>query len=714
MREEAAPRSRAAEQRGRELAELALDRLSRLHAVRSALAGTLTPRQIASIVLNAAVNALKANGGAVRLVDPSVLLAGIGDDLDDIERVEEARVEPGRAAVPLMVEGRRVGVLAVRLDDGRQLDNDERDLLIAFANQCAQALERARLFELALSTQEDLRRSRDQLAAILSGIAEGVTVQDKQGRLVYANDIAAHLSGFASAADLLNAPMSEIFARYALFDESDQPLPFDSLPARRLLRGEPASEIMVHYRDGTTGQSRWSILNATAVTDDQGRVQLVVNIFRDITERKRQTDAAAFLARASNVLSSSLDVDISLGHIAQLAVPSLADWCIIDLVATDGQVQRLVVAHADPLRREQAEALRRQDPIELASGAVGRVLRSARSELVEAEGSWIVAAMRARRNTLGVISLGVIESARRYARSDLELVEDLAARAALTLDNAQLFQEAQEQAAHQAELNAALRATIDERDRAVADLQVALRTRDEFLASASHDLKNPLASIKATAQLLQRRVERGEAGDLAAELEPIREGLRRVDVIATRAAGQVDELTELARMEVGRPLDLERRPADLVGLVAEVRREQQVLHDRHTLLLISGDERLVAEVDAGRLSRVLANLVDNAVKYSPDGGEVILRVQSGDDGWAIIDVEDHGIGIPAADRDRVFERFQRASNVQGRIGGTGIGLASARHIVESHGGTIEVESREGEGSLFRIRVPLSPPNPSNV
>ena len=161
----------------------------------------------------------------------------------------------------------------------------------------------------------------------------------------------------------------------------------------------------------------------------------------------------------------------------------------------------------------------------------------------------------------------------------IELATDLATRAALAIDNARLYHEAQEQVEHQGVLNVALRETVDERDRAVVDLQQALRTRDEFLASASHDLKNPLASIKATAQLMQRRLNRSGTPDVVA----LREGLRRIDSIATRATGLVEELLDLARMQMGRPLDLDRQSADLVRLVREVADEHQNATEQHSL-----------------------------------------------------------------------------------------------------------------------------------
>src|SRR6266536_316488 len=613
---------RFAEQRGRELAERGLDRLSRLHRVRNAMAETLTQPQVAALVLHEAVGGLGGAGGSV--VYDAERIATLGD--------QDA---PYAEAQPLIVDGRPIGTLTVNFAAPPNLEVDDRDLLIAFSGQCAQGLERARLFRLAQQAQEDLRRSRDQLAAILAGIAEGVTVQDAQGRLVYVNEVA----------------------------------------------------------------QRRSILDATPVRDEHGQLQLVVNIFSDITERKREADASAFLAEASNVLSSSLDAEATLSQLAQLAVRGLADTCLVHLVDDRATLREVAVAHAN---EDGGHRPRPSSALPDLTDAIERVMRSGGPELVEDGGSAILAPMRARGTTLGVITLATNASGRRFRPADLGLVEDLSARAGLAVDNARLFREAQEQAEHQTMLNSALRDMINERDRALADFQQSMRTRDEFLASASHDLKNPLASIKATAQLMQRRLER----DGGLDLERVREGLRRLDVIASRAAEQVEELLDLARMQMGRPLDLDRRLVDLVALARDVVAEEQNTTERHTLRVESGVDRLVGAFDANRMRRLLNNLVDNAIKYSPDGGVVFLRIRVEPSDLAIVEVEDQRLGIPADEVGRIFERFQRASNVEGHIAGTGIGLASALHIVESHAGQIEVESREGVGTLFRIRLPL--------
>jgi signal transduction histidine kinase len=697
----------ASEQQARQRAERALDRLSRLQRVTAALSEAVTPAEVASVIVDQGIAALDARSGRISLIEPdrqnirvigSSGYAWIRDVISiDAQLPTNEVIRTGQpmfvesfaevvsrfptlgesvdplipgalASAPLLVDGRVIGAMTLVFEGDRQFEDDDRALLISLATQCAQALERSRLYELSLQIQADVRRSRDQLAAILGGIAEGVTVQALDGKVIYANDVAARMSGFSSAQDFLSA-FPSVLQRFTLFDEAGEPLPFDRLPGRRLLNGLPPQEVVLQFRDYETGEWRWSILDATPVRDPSGNLQLVVNIFRDITDRKQQTDASAFLAAASRILVSTLDIHSSLQQVAELAVPRIADRCSVELLDEHHQSRRVAVADANP-------------------------------DDVSEPRSSIVLPLQARGQTFGSISLATAGSGRPYTQQDIELAEDLATRVGLAVDNARLYHEAQEQAEHQAVLNAALRETVEERDRALADLQQALRTRDEFLASASHDLKNPLASIKATAQLLERRLDRPPL-----DLDRLREGLQRVDAIATRGAGLVEELLDLARMQMGSPLELVRRAVDLVDLAREAVEEARQTTERHTVRLETTESELTGVWDARRLIRVLTNLLDNAVKYSPDGGLVVVHVRREGD-WAVVEVVDRGIGIPPEDHRRIFERFQRASNVERRIGGTGIGLASARHILESHGGTIAVESQEGSGATFTLRLPL--------
>jgi signal transduction histidine kinase/CHASE3 domain sensor protein len=248
---------------------------------------------------------------------------------------------------------------------------------------------------------------------------------------------------------------------------------------------------------------------------------------------------------------------------------------------------------------------------------------------------------------------------------------------------------------------------LEQAARAAAEENV--RTRDQFLSSAAHDLKNPLASIKGYAQLLQRQARTADP-PLPARLV---EGLAQIDVTATKMGALIDELLDVALLQTGRSLELNRQAIDLVALARQVVVEHQQTTDRHRVMFHTTEDELVGFWDAARLERVIANLVNNAIKYSPEGGEVIVRINRDTDeaSWAVLAVEDHGIGIPESDLPRVFERFQRGANVQGRIGGVGIGLASARQIVEQHGGSIGVQSQKGVGSTFTVRLLLDKEQP---
>lgn len=232
------------------------------------------------------------------------------------------------------------------------------------------------------------------------------------------------------------------------------------------------------------------------------------------------------------------------------------------------------------------------------------------------------------------------------------------------------------------------------------DLHYALRTRDEFLASVAHELKTPLTSIKGYSQLLERALSDGRA-----DPDALRASLSRIDLATTRMNSSVDELLELARSQLGGTPDLVRATVDLVELARDVAREVGGTSTRHTVRVDAPDRGIVGQWDRARIERVLQNLLSNALKYSPDGGEVLLRLRT-DGGTAIIEVSDRGIGIPAADLDRIFVRFYRGSNVTGRISGTGIGLTLVRQIVEQHGGSVAVESEPGRGTTFRVSLPL--------
>ncbi|MFN8559766.1 MAG: PAS domain-containing sensor histidine kinase [Dehalococcoidia bacterium] len=240
-----------------------------------------------------------------------------------------------------------------------------------------------------------------------------------------------------------------------------------------------------------------------------------------------------------------------------------------------------------------------------------------------------------------------------------------------------------------------------------AQAEAALRQRDEFIGLVSHDLKSPVTTVRGVAQLVQRRLGRGAAptaDSLVRDLDTIQAATHRME-------SMIDELSDIARLQTDQPVELRRSSVDLVALTRRVADEIGRSAERHAVQVHTNLPKLVGEWDAPRLSRVLANLIGNGVKYSPAGGPVTVSVTAESDSagdWAVVTVQDRGVGIPAAETARVFDRYHRATNVVDRFAGAGIGLTGAKLIVEQHGGTIGLVSVEGEGTTVTVRLPRLP------
>src|SRR5439155_26716889 len=203
------------------------------------------------------------------------------------------------------------------------------------------------------------------------------------GRLIYANDAAARMIGYSDVSGLLSATSDEAAERFEIEDEGGRPLPLSALPGRRALMGESPEPTVLRFRTRGRLDDRWSLVRAAPILDDEGRVQFAVNIFHDITDRKRAEDAQRFLAEAGPLLASAVtDYEETLSRVADLAVPRLADWCAIDGVQDDGSVRSIKVAHTDTEKVRFAKELgERYPPDPNAATGVANVLRTGRSEI---------------------------------------------------------------------------------------------------------------------------------------------------------------------------------------------------------------------------------------------------------------------------------------------------------------------------------------------
>jgi PAS domain S-box-containing protein len=532
---------------------------------------------------------------------------------------------------------------------------------------------------------------------VLERAADAITVQGPDGQLLYANHSAATTMGFESATELLTTPLPRVLERFELVDEDGSPLPWSELPSRRALAGETGPPSIVRFRRRDNGQEHWSLVQATPITDADSGVRFVVNTFQDVTELKRTEERLRLLADVGAVLAQSNDYQETVRRLADLVVPHLADWCVVDVIDSHGP-RRVAVAHIDPAKRELAEEIERRYPSDLErSGALANVIRTGQA-VVTAEvsrkmlraaaadeehfrlldaagiGTAVIVPLIARGQVLGAMSLIRAPSATPYSEADLPLLEELARRAALSVDNARLLDEANE----------------------------AVQLRDDFLAMASHDMRTPLSVILANIQLARRKLATGHGAEASRHMESAERTTQKM-------TGLVGELMDVTILRTGRQLPLRREPIDLAAVARGYAEEYQRMSDQHQVV-INAPDTLIGEWDGSRVERVLRNLLDNALKYSPRGGAIRLEVSEETDAsgqrWAAIAVEDEGVGIPEDELPQLFQKYHRGSNTS-ELRGTGLGLAGSQAVIEQLGGSIEVSSRLGEGSVFTVRLPAN-------
>jgi len=317
----------------------------------------------------------------------------------------------------------------------------------------------------ALRVEQEREAARRQLEAILRGVADAVTAQAPDGRLLFANEAAAASMGFETPEALMAAPLGSIMDRYDMLDEHGRPFRLEALPGRRALAGEDGAESIVRFRLRDTGEERWSAVKATPIRDDDGNVTMAINVIEDITTHKRAELGQRFLARSADVLASSLDRDELLIEIADLAVPELADWCSVEVANESGVLERKALAHVDPEVRQRAIDLStRYPPDPDAPRGLYHVVRTGQSELypdipdemlrevtVDEEHyneltaigmrSAIIVPMTTRGRTVGALTWANGRSGRRFDEQDVELAQELARRCATAIDNARLYSE---------------------------------------------------------------------------------------------------------------------------------------------------------------------------------------------------------------------------------------------------------------------------------
>jgi PAS domain S-box-containing protein len=466
-------------------------------------------------------------------------------------------------------------------------------------------------------------------------------------------------------------------------------------------QGPVAIEYRVLWPDGSV---HWMEARSKRFVDERGEPWAVAGVCLDVTRRKRIESDLRFVAQASAELAGLADYQSTLDRIAHLAVPEFADWCMVDILGEHGALERVAVAHADPQREHLARELHRRfppDPSRIAGAGPLNVLRTGEPERIaeisseqldqavaqtdylsalRALGvhSYIGVPLAVRGKTLGVITFVTGESHRRYSRRDLALAEDLARRAAVAIENAMLLR------------------TVQESDRA----------KDVFLATLAHELRNPLAPVWNGLTIIARAPH---------DTQRVVKMAGMIERQVAQLTRLVDDLLDVSRITTGK-IELKKVSCDL-GAILRSAIETSRPHietARHGLALKLPDAPLAIEGDPVRLAQVFANLLNNASKYTPPGGQIEVDVEI-DAPWVVVRVRDTGEGIPPDMLDKVFGLFTQVTHPAERHqGGLGIGLSLVDGLVRLHGGTVEARSAgAGQGSEFIVRLPR-PPRPEQA
>ncbi len=445
------------------------------------------------------------------------------------------------------------------------------------------------------------------------------------------------------------------------------------------------------------GAIRWVSGKGSAVYDRDGVPISMIGVCQDITERKRAEQRLQFLVEAAALFATSLDFDTVLERVAELIVGNMADWCAIDLIDNDGVVTRPLVTHADPSKAEIAERLKKFVPNPASARNVADVLRRGTSILepqlsdsqlagaaVDDEHlqimrdlgfkSALIVPLLTRERLLGAITFVSAESGRRYSVEDLNLAEDIALRAALAIDNARLYREAQE---------------VQEQ------LRAANEAKDEFLGLVSHELRTPITTIYGGARVLRSRRDKLTEENRLEILEDIEHETERLYRL-------VEDLLVLARLELGQEIELE--PVLIQRVIEKIAKSVEPRMTGHHLEL-ELTEGGPALGDATYLEQVLRNLVSNAEKYSPAGTAITICARAADD-EAVVTVLDRGPGISDDEADSIFERFYRSRAAAGRTRGLGLGLTVCKRLIEAQGGRIWARPRAEGGLEVGFAIPL--------
>jgi K+-sensing histidine kinase KdpD len=666
-----------------------------------------------------------------------------GGDEELGARVSTAGSNSALAVLPLVIEGRVLGIVNFSFSPPHSFSAEEKALILILAGQASLALERVRLYlaerearlqaEKALETAHQLQAISDPVLAYLefnpllhellnrlrlalASETATLLLLDEQGK-----NLTVHIStGLAEEmGHFAVVPVGKGFSGWiaairkaVVVDDLSTIEVVGQFLRERVtsVMGAPlllGKQVLGVVHVGMTHTHHYNEDDLALLELAAYRMALAIDQAR-LYEAERQArfkaeiaqDRLAFLAKVSEVLNVSLNYHSTLNDLAHLFVSGLADFCLIDLIdEKNGQFYDAIAAHKEPVKEKIIEEGLQHYPS--APNANENL-----TQLLQGDKAFLIPKVEPERLKEIALSAAHLKLLEQLAPTSLILTPVLLRGQGrgiviLAQTSDQSFKEEDLTLVEEVTRRAAL--ALDNA-RLYEESQKAIRDRDTFLSVAAHELKTPITSLKGFAQLLSRRLvhqdkEKGEINS-----ERFVKGLEAINTQSDKLATLVNQLLDVSRIEVGK-LNLEPSRVNLNELVKGAVDLVQSETSRHTLDLAL-PEQVIAEVDPIRFEQVIINLLSNAVKYSPEGGRVAVSLSyvANNDNIRFL-VRDWGLGIPPEHRSQIFNRFYQAHQPR-HLGGMGLGLYITRQIVELHGGRIEVQFPEDGGSCFEVTLPV--------
>ncbi|HUR92087.1 MAG TPA: ATP-binding protein [Gemmatimonadaceae bacterium] len=531
--------------------------------------------------------------------------------------------------------------------------------------------------------------------SVVATTPDAIITMDEAGRIRFANPATEALFGY-SAEELMGKRLTMLMPERF---RGDHQIGLD----RYLQTGKRKLEWSYLRLPGLHRDGHEISLSLSFGEYHDGDQKIFTGILRDISDVVRREAGLAFLLEASELLTSSLDYEVTLGRVAELATRSIADWAVVDLVE-NGSVRRVAIAHKDPEKLKLAHELQAAYPSDPSSATgVHHVIRTGervvmadiREEMLRSAAvddrhlelmrelelrSYMCVPLKLRDQVIGALTLVSNTPGRQYTDADADLAAELARRAAVAIDNSRLYSSGQE---------------------ARIAAEQANEAKSEFLAMMSHELRTPLNAISGYAELLETGVRGALTPEQLADVRSIQRSQSHLLAI-------INDMLNFAKLEAGK-VQFSYVTATINPLLSGLEEliRPQLLEKNLEYEYRSFDKSVTATVDAEKFQQVMLNLLSNAIKYTDSGGKISLY-WSVDGPDLIVSVSDTGRGVPDDKLDDIFEPFVQVEPLRTRAtGGAGLGLAISRDIARTMGGEVSVQSEVGEGSTFTLRLPLA-------